>query len=104
MKKLFFFAVLTIMMASCADTQKMNIETDYVPSWYDGNQMSYDFENVTDVDITKDSIVLYQGDERIFKASNFKSFYGEDNIDNKRDAYIIVMRNNREVITLYVNL
>ena len=103
MHKLFLIAVLAIMMVGCQQ-QKMNIETDFIPSWYDHNQMSYDFDNISNVVITKDSIVLYQGDERVLKASNFKSFVGEDNIDNKADAYVIRMRDDVGTITLYVNL
>ncbi|MBR6663597.1 MAG: hypothetical protein IKL33_02090 [Alphaproteobacteria bacterium] len=99
MKKLLFFAGIAIMIAICTDN-RIKVETDQVPSYVGSKFISYDFENISNVIIEKDSIVFYQQNEKVFLIENFDYY----TIKNKiQGSYHIRVYGKKEVYDLYVN-
>lgn len=99
MKKILFFAVMAIMMTSCADNH-IKVETDQVPSYAENGFISYDFENISNVIIEKDSIVFYQQNEKVFKIENFEYYTVKNKIQG---SYHIRVYGKKEVYDLYAN-
>ena len=92
-------AVIAIMIASCADN-RIKVETDQVPSYVEKGFVSYDFENISNVITTKDSIVFYQQNEKVFKIENFEYYIVKNKISR---SYHIRVYKRKEVYDLYVN-
>lgn len=99
MKKLLFFAVIAIMIAICTDN-RIKVETDQVPSYVESGFVSYDFENISNVITTKDSIVFYQQNEKVFKIENFEYYTVKNKISR---SYHIRVYGRKEVYDLYIN-